>query len=250
MQSANDTEEASRSLVGPDNREEKNLTIIEHLEEVRQRLIYCVIALVIALIPCAVFTNAIFEFLMVPAPANFKPVYTEMTEMIFTYFKVALMGGASLALPVFIYNVVRFVAPALTAKEKRYLFLLMPAVIVFFVAGVAFSYFILLPFAVKYLLTFSGVAEPMIKIGNYISFVTSLLFWMGAAFETPIIMFFLGKIGIINSSKLKRFRKYAIVVAFVIAAVITPTPDPMNQALVAIPIYLLFEIGALLVRFA
>ena len=229
---------------------EKKLTILEHLEELRKRIIYCVVALVIAVIPCVIFANWIFQLLLAPAPAEFRPVYTEMTEMLFTYFRVALLGGASLAVPVFIYQAVRFVEPALMPNEKRYLVLLLPAALVFFVMGLAFSYFVLVPFAVRYLLTFSGIADPMIKIGNYISFVTSLLFWIGAAFETPLVIFFLAKIGIIDRRKLGRFRKYAVLVAFVIAAVITPTTDPMTQALVAIPLYLLFEIGVLLTRFA
>ncbi len=233
-----------------DSATDKKLTILEHLEELRKRIIYCVVALVIALIPCVVFANWIFQILLIPAPPEFRPVYTEMTEMLFTYFKVALLGGASLAVPVFIYQAVRFVVPALMPNEKRYLYLLVPGALVFFLMGLAFSYFVLLPFAVKYLLTFSGIADPMIKIGNYISFVTSLLFWIGAAFETPLVMFFLAKIGIINHQKLGRFRKYAILAAFVIAAVITPTPDPMTQTLVAGPLYLLFEIGVLLTRLA
>lgn len=229
---------------------DSKLTILEHLDELRRRLIYCVIALVVALIPCMVLANWIFQVLLVPAPSDFRPVYTEMTEMLFTYFKVALLGGASLAMPVFIYQAIRFVAPGLMPGEKRYLLLLMPAAIVFFAMGLAFSYFILLPFAVKYLLTFSGIADPMIKIGNYISFVTSLLFWVGAAFETPLVMYFLAKVGVVNHKKLAQFRKYAVLLAFVVAAVITPTPDPMTQSLVAIPLYLLFEVGVLLTRLA
>lgn len=230
--------------------DESKLTILEHLDELRRRLIYCVIALVVALIPCMVFANWIFQVLLMPAPTGFRPVYTEMTEMLFTYFKVALLGGASLAMPVFIYQGIRFVAPGLLPGEKRYLLLLMPAAVGFFAMGLAFSYFILLPFAVKYLLTFSGIADPMIKIGNYISFVTSLLFWVGAAFETPLVMYFLAKIGVTNHKKLAHLRKYAVLLSFVAAAVITPTPDPMTQSLVAIPLYLLFEVGVLLTRLA
>jgi sec-independent protein translocase protein TatC len=228
----------------------QKMTIMEHLEELRKRLIYCVIALVIGLIPCLFFTQQIFQLLMVPAPAGFTPVYTEMTEMLFTYFKVALLGGACLAMPVLVYQVLSFIAPALMPNEKRYLFMLMPGVVILFIAGLAFSYFVLLPFAVKYLLTFSGVADPMIKIGNYISFVTSLLFWLGAAFETPLIIFFLAKIGLVNRKSLAKIRKYAVVGVFVISAVITPTPDPMNQILVAVPLYILFELGVQLTRFA
>lgn len=233
-----------------DSAGDTSLTILEHLEELRKRLVYSVIALVVALIPSLLVADWVFQFLLLPAPSGFKPVYTEMTEMLFTYFRVALMCAASLALPVFVYQAVRFVVPALTPQEKRYLFLLMPGVVFFFVAGLAFSYYVLLPFATKYLLTFSGLADPMIKIGSYISFVTSLLFWLGAAFELPLLIYFLAKIHAVDAKKLRRFRKYAVLAAFVIAAVITPTPDPINQCLVAIPLYLLFETGMLLARLA
>jgi sec-independent protein translocase protein TatC len=228
----------------------RKLTILEHLEELRERVVYCVVALVVGIVPCIFLANWIFEFLMLPAPAHFKPVYTEMTEMLFTYFQVALLGGAVVAMPVIMYQCVRFFVPALTSSEKRYLYFAMPGVVVLFIAGLSFSYFVLLPFAIKYLLTFSGVADPMIKIGNYISFVSGLLFWMGLAFETPLVMFFLAKIGIVDPKKLGRFRKYAVLCAFIVAAIITPTPDPLNQALVAIPIYLLFELGTFLSRWA
>jgi sec-independent protein translocase protein TatC len=229
---------------------EAKLTMMEHLDEVRQRILYCVVALVIGIIPCLVFANTIFDLLLIPAPDGFQPVFTEMTEMLFTYFKVALVGGMSLAMPVFIYQVLRFVAPALTSSEKRYMYLVAPAALIFFVAGLAFSYYVLIPFSVKYLLTFSGIAAPMIKIGNYISFITSLLLWVGVAFETPLVMYFLAKLRVVDAKKLGRFRKYAILGVFVVAAIITPTPDPMTQTLVAVPLYLLYELGVLMARFA
>lgn len=229
---------------------EKQSTIMEHLGELRSRLIICVIALVVALIPCFIFTNDIFQILLIPAPDDFKPVYTELTEMLLTYFKVALAGAVAVTLPVIVYQAIRFVAPGLTKREKRYLVLLMPAVLVFFFGGAAFSYFVLLPFAVKYLLTFSSVADPMIKIGNYISFVTALLFWIGLSFETPLIMYFLARIRVVSAKRFASFRKFAVLGVFAVAAVITPTPDPLNQTIVAVPLYLLFEIGILLARFA
>lgn len=233
-----------------EERDEQKLTIIEHLDELRQRLIISVVTVAITTILSFFFVQQIFDILKEPAPENFQLIYTEMTEMLTTYLKVALFSGLALALPMIVYQGVRFVAPALTREEKRYFLWLLPAVGVFFVFGVAFGYYLVLPFTVKYLLTFSSVATPFIKVGNYISFVSSMLFWIGMAFETPLIIFFLAKIRLVNAKKLASFRKYAIVAVFVIAAIITPTPDPIGQSIVAVPMLLLYEIGILLARIA
>jgi sec-independent protein translocase protein TatC len=128
----------------------------------------------------------------------------------------------------------------------------LPLVIVFFILGALFGYFVTVPFALKYLLTFTvgGLIQPLIDVGAYISFITTFLLWMGLAFELPIIIFFLTKIGLVNVARLNSYRKYAILAAFVLAAVITPTPDPLNQCLVAIPLWLLYEVGIVLSRLA
>ncbi len=229
---------------------EQKLTILQHLNELRSRLIICVVALVITTIITLIFTNQLFNLLIQRAPAGFKPIYTEMTEMFVTYIKVAVFAGAALSMPVFLYQLVRFVAPALTSKEKRYFYALLPGTVLSFAAGVVFGYIVLIPPAVQYLLTFSGVAEPFIKIGNYISFVTTLLFAAGVIFETPLVIFFLAKIRVVSAKQLARYRKFAFLGVFVIGAIVTPTPDPFNQTLVAVPLYLLFELGILLARFA
>ncbi|MCL4458515.1 MAG: twin-arginine translocase subunit TatC [Chloroflexi bacterium] len=229
---------------------EKRMSVIEHLEELRHRLIFCLIALAITTAFSLFFATQVFDLLLRPAPAGFKPIYTEMTEMFITYFKVALFTGAGLAMPVFVYHFIRFIAPALMPQERRYTLSLLPAVLLCFFSGAAFAYFVLLPYAIRYLLTFSGIAEPFIKIGNYISFATLILFWMGVGFETPLVMYFLAKIGVVSARKFASFRKYAFLGVFILAAIITPTPDPFNQSLVAIPLYLLFEIGILLAKLA
>ncbi|OGO03284.1 MAG: twin arginine-targeting protein translocase TatC [Chloroflexi bacterium RBG_13_54_8] len=164
-----------------------------------------------------------------------------------TYMKVCMYSGMVLALPFFIYQVVMFVRPALTPKEKGYLYLLMPGVLVFFLAGAAFTYFVFLPPALDFLLDFPlvGGIEPMISIGNYISVVTKLLVVIGLIFELPLLMFFLAKIGIVTHQWLARYWRYAFVGAFIISAVVTPTFDPINQSIVAVPIMLLYALGIL-----
>lgn len=235
-------------MANPNN--EKRMTIIEHLEELRQRLIKCLLALAVTTLICLLFTNRILEILLLPA-GGIKPIFLRPTEMFLTYMRVGLISGVALAMPVIIYQFMRFLAPGLLPHEKRYLYTLVPAAGVFFLAGVAFAYFFMLPFALRYLLTFgTDLVEAKWAIGEYIAFVTSLLLWIGVAFETPLVIFFLAKLRIVNARQLGRYRKYAIVIAFILAAVITPTPDPFNQTLVAVPIILLYELGVILARFA
>ena len=150
-----------------------------------------------------------------------------------------------------LYQVVMFVAPGLTGREKRYLFGSMPAVILAFSGGLAFGYYVLTPPALHFLLTFGDdVAVPLIRVSNIVNLMIRLLFWMGLAFETPLVMYLLASLGIVTAQSLSRFRRYWVVVAFIMAAMITPTFDPVNQTMVAIPFLILYEIGLRLARFA
>lgn len=228
--------------------EGKKLTIIEHLEEFRTRLVISAIALVVTTGLSLIFTGRFMEFLLVPS-GGIKPVFLKPTEMFITYFKVALIGGAALAMPVIVYQLIRFIVPGLKPNEKRYLYMVVPATTLLFILGLAFAYWVLLPFALRYLLTFGGdIASAMISIGEYISFVTTLMLWMGLAFELPIVIVFLAKLRVVSYKQLRGYWKYALVGAFLVAAVITPTPDPFNQTLVAVPLYLLYEVGVLFAR--
>jgi sec-independent protein translocase protein TatC len=240
---------------GPDAADEEEfggpeLTIVEHLIELRQRLTKCAVALIVGTVIGLIFSQQIFDLLLRPAPPGFKPVFIEMTEMFTTYFKVAIMTGVALGMPVFVYQVFGFVGPGLTRKERRLVLTLLPLVSLFFLFGMLFGYFVVLPFATRYLLTFSDIATADIRIGNYIGFVSTVELWLGAAFETPLIIFMLAKVNLITVQRLTKYRKYAILAVFIIAAAITPTPDPFNQTLVAVPLYLLYELGILFARFA
>jgi sec-independent protein translocase protein TatC len=172
-------------------------------------------------------------------------------EAFFTYLEVALIVGASLAMPVMIYQLLAFVSPALYENEKKYLYMSVPGVFFSFLCGTAFCYFLTLPFATKFLAGFlASTFTPTWTAEHYIDFVASFLFWVGVMFELPIVMFFLSKLGVVTAQRMARFRKYAFVLAFVIGAAITPTPDPINQTIVSLPIYFLFELGVILARFA
>lgn len=230
--------------------DETKLTFMGHLRELRSCLLRSVIALIIALPISFFIAKEIFNVLMHPAP-GLELVYTEITEMLGTYIKVTLYSAVVLTLPFIIYQAVMFIRPALTKRERSYLYILLPSVSLFFIAGATFAYFILLPPALNFLLTFgSDIAEPMIKVGNYISVLTKLIFWIGLCFEIPLILFFLTKIGIVTPEWLAKYRRLAYVVAFILGAIITPTFDPINQSLVAIPIIFLYEIGILLSKLA
>ena len=178
-------------------------------------------------------------------------VFIEVTEMLAVTLKVSLVSGLVLAFPIILYQIIMFAAPGLTAREKRYLFTFMPAVLLAFAAGVAFGYIVLIPPAINFLLNWgSDIATPMIRIGNYVNVVVMLLFWMGVVFETPVVMFVLAKLGIVSWRGFARWRRHWIVVAFILGALITPTFDPINQSLVAGPLILLYEMGIWLSRLA
>ncbi len=224
------------------------LTILEHLSELRHRLIKCIIAVSVTSIISFVFAKQIFHILILPA-GGINLVYIEMTEMIGTYMKVCLISGVILAMPFLVYQFLMFLSPALTPREKGAMYLILPWIALMFAGGVAFSYFILIPPATKFLITFgSDIATPQIKIGNYISIVSRLLLAIGLVFETPVITTFLTRLGVITPKWLSDKRKGAVIFAFVIAAIITPTIDPVNQCLVAAPLIIIYEMSIWLAK--
>lgn len=228
--------------------DDEKMTFLGHLGELRRRLIKSVIAVLITTIISFIFARQIFDILILPAE-GINLIYVEMTEMIGTYMKVSLASGIILAMPYLVYHFLMFVSPALTRKEKKYIYLVLPWVALMFAGGVAFGYFILLPPATHFLITFgSDIAAPEIRIGNYISVVTRLLLAIGFVFEMPVITTFLARIGVLKPKWLERRRKTAIIFAFILAAIITPTFDPINQSLVAIPLVVLYELSIWLAK--
>ncbi|MFC2067725.1 twin-arginine translocase subunit TatC [Chloroflexota bacterium] len=227
---------------------DNKLTILSHISELRQRLIKSVIAIAITTILSFIFAEHIFTILILPAE-GINLIYIEMTEMIGTYMMVSLTSGIILAMPFLIYHLIMFVSPALNPKEKRGVYLIIPWVAVMFAGGVVFGYFILVPPATHFLITFgSDIATPQIKVGNYISIVSRLLMATGFVFELPVITTFLSRIGVINAKWLAGKRKLAIIFAFVLAAIVTPTIDPVNQILVAVPLIILYEMSIWLAK--
>jgi sec-independent protein translocase protein TatC len=224
------------------------LSLLGHLAELRSRLLKGVIAVVITCIISFVFADRIFQILVLPL--NAVPlIYIDMTEMIGVYMKVCLAAGIFLAMPYLVYQMLMFVMPALTAKEKRYVFFVLPWIALMFIGGVVFSYYVLLPPATQFLTSFgSNIAAPQTRIGSYINVVTRVMLATGIVFEMPVISTFLARLGIITPGWLASKRKIAIVGAFVLGAIITPTFDPVNQTLVAAPLVVLFEVSILLAK--
>jgi sec-independent protein translocase protein TatC len=236
---------------------DREMTMLEHLDELRKRLVGavmgCVVGILVAIIPLPGYgsiTEMTVKLLAERAPAG-KLTTLGPGEGFFTFLQVALIIGIALAMPVIIYQLLAFVTPALYDNEKKYLYIAVPGVTLSFAIGVAFCYFLMLPFAIAFLGGFqTDIFAPLWSAERYLDFVTTFLFWVGITFELPIVMYFLSKMGVVTPQRLSSFRKYAFVMAFVIGAVITPTPDPINQTIVSLPIYFLFEIGVLLARFA
>ena len=198
-----------------------------------------------------VFHRYLLEVLVGPAERalGHRPplVFTAVTEMLGISFKVALMGGFVLAIPIWAYEILMFVSPGLTPRERRAILVFVPGITLAFVAGVVFGYYVLIPPALRFLLTFNtDIAEPFISIGNYINLIINLLFWFGLVFETPVIMLVLARLRLVSYRTFARWQRMAFIGAFVLGAAITPTFDPINQALVAGPIIVLYEVGIFL----
>jgi sec-independent protein translocase protein TatC len=237
-------------------RSERYLTLVEHLQELRYRLTVSCMAVVLGLAISAYFGDELIKFLKKPGEArsdtDLDLQFIEPFELFGTYFRVALLGGIALAMPVIVYQTLAFVTPGLKPGEKKWLLSTVIGATVLFFAGVAFSYYVALPPALDFLLDppfGEGLAEPNIRISSYIDFVTRLLFWSGVSFETPLVVMFLARFRIVSAGQLLRWWRYALVAAFVIAAVVTPTWDPVTQTVVAGPIIVLYFLGIVLAYF-
>jgi sec-independent protein translocase protein TatC len=234
------------ALNAPGN--EARAPFMAHIKELRDRILHSAIAVVVGLGVGMAFGNQIIYLLKLPA-GNIKLVTTELIEPVGVYFQVSLIAGVILAMPVLVYEIIAFIAPGLTPKERRMIFTTLPAITFMFLCGVAFAYFIALPPAINFLYHFnSDIAEALPKLSNYISIVTRILLILGLVFETPLIIMLLAKMGVVSPQWLAARRKWWILISFIIAAIATPTPDPFNMCIVAIPLVLLLEVGILLAR--
>lgn len=225
------------------------MTLLEHLLELRSRVMWSALAVAAGMIAFFIppVGFGVIGWLLAPAREtvpDFRPQYIEPMENIAVYFRVALLGGVTVAMPMLVFQLLGFIAPALTKSEKRWLFPIVFLATVAFVGGLAFGYWIVLPVTLGFLLSFGNdIAQADWRIGNYIGFVTRILLVMGFVFETPLLVMGLAKARVVTARKLLGWWRLAVVAAFLIAAVVTPTIDPITQSLVGGPIVVLYFVG-------
>lgn len=223
-------------------RDMSEMSLLDHLNELRVRLMRAMGALVVGVLLAAFFTDELLEYLI-------RPYGTELqvlgpTESVVMYFRIALLAGAIFAIPYITYQLFMFILPGLYPHEKRWVLLSLPATTALFLLGVAFAWFIMVPAALSFLRDFEQdifVAEWTAE--RYIAFLTSLLFWIGVAFEMPVVVFVLARMGILGPRPLARNWRLAVVMITVVAALITPTVDPFNMLLVIVPLLVLYLVS-------
>jgi sec-independent protein translocase protein TatC len=226
------------------------MALLEHLDELRQRLIRAIIAVLIGVIVGTFVTPTVLKLLVAPL-GDQVPLAISPTEAPAVFFKVAIVIGLVIAMPVIMYQLFQFARPGLEPLERRYVIIGAPAASLSFAAGVVFAATVLLPAALPFLQGFLfGIVEQRYSIERYISFVSNILVWAGLVFETPLVMYFLAKLGVVTPEGFAKARRVVIIGAAAGAAVITPTTDPVNMLLVMVPFMLLYELGILLARLA
>lgn len=225
--------------------EQNGMGFLDHLEELRGRIIKSLISIIIFSIAAYFFSEKLIDFITAPIPEVY---FMAPTEAFSTRIKISLIAGIIVSVPVIFYHVWKFIAPGLFEKEIK---MIIPAVLsstIFFLIGAVFCFLFVLPLSIKFLLGFgTEKLKPMIKIKDYVSFVSYMILAFGAVFELPVISYFLGKIGIITPRTLTKGRRYAVTGILVLAAVITP-PDVFSQFMLAGPLYFLYEVSIIVVR--
>lgn len=226
----------------------KEAPLLEHLVELRQRLVRCLIAVGVGFALSYSFAERLLDILLKPLmdvmPAGSKLIATSLPETFFTVMKLAMVAGAFVASPYIFYQLWQFVAPGLYKEERKIIMPVAFATAVCFVGGALFGYFIVFPFGFKFFVDYaSDYITVMPTISAYFSLAVTLLFAFGLIFELPVFIFFLTSLGMVSTKTLRKFRRWAILLSFIVAAVLTPTPDAINQLLMAGPMVVLYEVG-------
>ncbi len=224
---------------------EEELPVSEHIEELRQRIFKSLVAVVVGFLVAWPFKKKLLLFLERPLPDTVqgKLVFLSPPEAFFTALKISFFAGIVLALPFVLYQIWKFVEPGLYEHEKKFLLPFMFFSVLFFFLGASFAYFVILPFGLRFLLGFMGdLLVPQITVGSYISFVIQMILAFGFVFLLPVVVWLLSKLGVINYRVLENNRKFAILVVFIVAAVLTP-PDAFSQVMMALPLLALYELS-------
>lgn len=236
-----------------DEEEEKEMTFLEHLEELRWRIIFSLIGLVIGTIICLIFVDFLVDAILL-RPARNSGVKLQNLKpfgQLFLYFQVAMIGGVILSLPNIFYQLWKFIAPALKKNERKYIWWIVIFTTLCFLIGIVFAYFVMLPFTLKFAATFGSVSiVNQFAIDEYMNIIISVMLGAGLVFELPMISFFLTKLGILKPQFMQKYRRHAIVFIMIAAAFLTPGTDPVSQIVLAIPLLLLYEISILISKLA
>lgn len=219
-----------------------DLTIPEHLNELRQRLLRGLVAMIIAILICFAFGERLIEILAYPIGGVERLISIEVTENVSVFMRVSLLGGFILAFPYLLYEALAYIRPALEDHEWHGLLVAIPFATILFISGVLFAYFVMLPAALPFLISFIGITTTP-RLSNYFSFVTGLLFWIGVSFETPLVVYLLARFRLVTAGALAKQWRVAVVVIAVLAAFVTPTPDPVNMGLLMIPLLVLYVLS-------
>ena len=226
------------------------MSFLEHLEELRKRLLVSVIAIFVAFLLCWNFADRIFAKIQEPLtkflPHGDKLAYTKLTDPFFLYMKVAFFAGLFLAAPVILLQLWLFIAPGLYKTERKYAAPFIIFASAFFILGGYFGYRVLLPGTCNFFVETGKQFKQMITINEYFSFASTIVLASGLVFETPILIFFLARLGIVTPAFLLQKFKFAVVLAFIISAVVTPTPDMVTQTFLAVPMIALYALGILI----
>ena len=228
----------------PDPIDESRMSLMEHLMDLRTALIWVVASVIVGSLVAMIFANAIITFLAGPVEAVGNRLITiSPTDPILIFFEISFTVGTILAMPVIVYQIIAFIAPGLYPHEKRILIGMLPGIMVLFACGAAFAFFVMIPLAVQFLAEFMSAIEKDWTIDRYYGFVTRIVFWIGVAFEMPLIMTALARIGLVSGPTLLHYWRHAIVVIAIVAAFITPTVDPVNMAIVMAPLIVLYMLS-------
>lgn len=225
----------------------KAMPFLDHLEELRWRLLKSIVAIIAMSMVAFYFSDHIFKFVIIPL-GDIKLHFTEVTGSFYAYLKLSLIVGVVGALPIIFYQIWSFIGPGLYKHEKAMVLPLVGVSTLLFLLGAAFCYYVMLPISLAFLIGFSGeILSPIITVGSYISFAGLLALAFGFGFQLPVIGYFLAKIGILRPEFLVKTRRYALVTMLIVGAILTP-PDVFTQVLLAAPLYILYEISIIVVR--
>ncbi|PKM76785.1 MAG: twin-arginine translocase subunit TatC [Firmicutes bacterium HGW-Firmicutes-15] len=227
-------------------------TVIQHFEELRKSIIISVVAILVAALACFNYNEQLLGIVTLPLRSiNQRLIVTGVTEAFFVKLQISILAGFVIAFPIVSWSIWRFIKPALYPHERKYIYILFPITLILFAAGVLFSYFGILPLVLKFFVYIAGEnLDTMFKVDQYVSFVMSFSIPFGLVFELPVITFFLTKIGVVKPEMLSKNRKYALLIIVVAAGALTPGPDPISQIMMAVPVYILYEVSIIVAKFA